>query len=425
MSDPRPAVASWFASRKLGLFVHFGLYALEGWHEQDHMRRRIPRATYRKLIDRFNPTRFDAEQLLDLAESAGMQYICFTTKHHDGFCLWDTKQTQYQVMNAPCGRDLVGELAAACHRRRFPLGLYYSIADWHQPNYPNRGRHHELPEPGDGDEPDWDRYMAYLVAQARELCSNYGPVAHWFWDINVPEHRDPGINQMLRELQPDIVINDRGFDEGDFGTPEREYSDALEKRAPRFDRPTEACNSVGTQSWGYRCDEDYYATVHLTNSITRTLARGGHYLLNVGPDARGEVPAQAAAVVGEVGDWYQRVREAFGDAEPASDLTRNPQVLLTRRGRTLYAHLPAPVLAEAVVLPPLAIMPVKATLLNTGQPLRASLDPLPAYWQSQSAWLTIKGLPRDRLATEPLIVRLDFDQPLPHAAASVARAFEG
>ena len=236
------AVNEWFATRRFGLFLHFGLYAIEGWHEQDQMRRRIPRATYEKLITRFNPVDFNPEQILDLAGSAGMEYICLTTKHHDGFCLWDTKQTAFNVMNSPYGKDIVGQLAEACHRRGFPLGLYYSVADWHQPNYPNQGRHHELAEPEAGDEPDWDTYMAYLREQVRELCTNYGELRHFFWDINVPKHRDPGVNEMIRSLQPKIVINNRGFDEGDFGTPEREYNQDQTERQTRFSRPSEACN---------------------------------------------------------------------------------------------------------------------------------------------------------------------------------------
>ena len=140
--------AEWFSRRRFGLFLHFGLYSIEGWHEQDQMRRRIPRDEYGKLIRRFNPAQFNAERILDLAESVGMEYVCLTTKHHDGFCLWDTRETTFNVMNSPYGRDIVKQLADACHRRNFPLGLYYSVADWHHPNYPSQGRHHELPEEG-------------------------------------------------------------------------------------------------------------------------------------------------------------------------------------------------------------------------------------------------------------------------------------
>ncbi len=418
MPFPTPR-QEWFSRRRLGLFLHFGLYAIEGWHEQDQMRRRIPRNEYGKLLGRFNPRQFHADRILDLAEAAGMEYVCLTTKHHDGFCLWDTRETAFNVINSPCGRDLVKELADACHRRNFPLGLYYSVADWHHPNYPNQGRHHELPGPLPGDEPDWDKYVAYLKRQVRELCSNYGEIRHFFWDINVPQFRDPSVNAMLRTLQPNLVINDRGFDDGDFGTPEREYAKAETDRQIRFSRPTEACNSVGTQSWGYRKDEDYYSTPFLIGSIDSILAKGGHYLLNVGPDADGAIPDQARQILLEIGAWYRKTREAFGDAEPASGLTTNRNVLLTRRGNVLYVHIATPAHADAVVLAPISQEPVSAVLLNTGRPLRTSTEPLPFHWESGKRILTFKQLPRELLTGETLVVRLDF-KALPDGGASSA-----
>lgn len=406
------SVEQWFATRRLGLFLHFGLYAIEGWNEQDQMRRHIPRAEYGKLISRFNPCKFDADAILDLAESVGTEYVCLTAKHHDGFCLWDTKQTDFNVMRSPYGVDIVGQLAHACHARNFPLGLYYSVVDWYQPNYPNQGRHHELAGPEPGDTPDWKKYMEYLCAQVRELCTHYGEISHFFWDMNVPKHHDPTVNNMIRSLQPGIVINDRGFDEGDFGTPEREYNADETGRLTRFTRPTEACNSVGVQSWGFRTDEDYYATSFLLMSIDAMMSKGGHYLLNVGPDASGTIPCRAVDILAEIGTWYARVREAFADTEPCTELTTNPAVLLTRRGNTLYVHLGLPVMSDAVLLPPLAAMPTNALLLNTGDRLSCSIDVLPEYWQGQDRILRIKGLPRTALAQgEPLVIKLEFGCP--------------
>ena len=135
------------------MFVHWGLYAIHGLHEQEQWRYRVPRAEYQKLAQQWNPVKYDPNAWLDLAAAAGMKYICLTTKHHDGFCLFDTKQTSYNTMNTPYGKDIVKMLADACHKRGVPLCLYYSIADWHQPNYPNQGRSHELP-PQPGDQPD-------------------------------------------------------------------------------------------------------------------------------------------------------------------------------------------------------------------------------------------------------------------------------
>ena len=343
----------WFFEKRFGLFLHFGIYAIEGWHEQDQMRRFIPRSDYEKLIDRFNPEAFDANAILDLAEEVGMGYICLTTKHHDGFCLWDTAQTDFKVTNSPYGKDLIRQLADACHARDFPMGLYYSVVDWHHPNYPYRDQSHEKPGPQPGDEPDFEAYVDFLRRQVRELCTNYGRVHHFFWDMNQTGQIDPSINQMLRDLQPAMVINDRGFDDGDFGTPEREYQAAETGGILRFDRPTEACNSLGAESWGYRADEDYYSIRHLIGSIDSILAKGGRYLLNAGPDGQGRIPERPTAMLRRIGQWYHKCREALEDCEPATGSLDTRNVLLTRKGNSLYVHLNSCPQTEAVVLPPI------------------------------------------------------------------------
>ncbi len=419
MSDSN-GIEEWFSTRRLGLFLHFGLYAIEGWHEQDQMRRRIPRAKYGELVAQFNPVKFDPDAILDLAESVGMEYVCLTTKHHDGFCMWNTQQTDFNVMRTPYGRDIVGLLADACHRRNFPLGLYYSVVDWHHQNYPNQGRHHELPGPQPGDTPDWEQYMAYLRAQVRELCTNYGEIRHFFWDINVPKHDDPTVNEMIRSLQPGIVINDRGFDAGDFGTPEREYNKGEADRQSCFARPTEACNSVGTQSWGYRRDEDYYSSAFLIQSIDAAMSKGGHYLLNVGPDAKGRIPDVSASILAEIGEWYGKVREAFSHTQPCTELTTNRDVLLTRRGNTLYVHLATPAKADAVLLVPFSVLPSRAVLLNTGEELECSIEVLPVHWKSENQILRVRGVPRAYLAgSETIVIRLEFESGISFSDAEV------
>ena len=249
---------SWFSEKRFGMFVHWGLYAIPAWHEQYQWRAGIPREEYGKLMHEFNPRKFSPEKWLDLLQEAGMEYLTFTTKHHDGFCLWDTAQTDFNIMRSPYKADILKKLADSCHARKIPLCLYYSIADWHQKNYPNQGRHHELLKPEKGDEPDWDKYMEFLKAQVRELCSNYGEIHGFWWDMNVPKYKDPSVNAMIRKLQPKAVINNRGFDEGDFGTPERDYR-PVEQDRQALSRLTEACQSVGSLSWGYKKDEEYYA----------------------------------------------------------------------------------------------------------------------------------------------------------------------
>ena len=386
----------------------WGLYAIAGWQEQHQFRLSVPRKEYEQLVRQFNPTRFDPDAWLDLAEAAGMKYLCFTTKHIDGFCLWDTKQTDYSVMNIPYGKDVLAMLANACHRRGFPLCVYYSIADMHHSNYPNAGRNYELPRPDAGDEPNLEKYLAFVKAQVHELCTQYGEIGGFWWDANVIEHRDPSFNALIRSLQPTAVINNRGFDQGDFGTPERDY-DASSNDVPVFDGPTEACQSIGMESWGYRTDEDYYSDAYLIRSIDMTLAKGGNYLLNVGSRADGVFPAEGVRILQVIGQWYRRVGESFAGTKPDPSLTTNRDVLVTRKGNTLFIHLVASVVGDRVLLPPIHRFPQEAILLNTGQPVAASLDVLPGNYATQEQVLRLYRLPVNKLSGTVAVIRLTLD----------------
>ena len=396
----------WFFKKRFGMFVHWGLYAIPGWHEQHQWRYRVPRAEYVKLAQQWNPVHFDPEAWLDLAENIGMKYICLTTKHHDGFCLWNSQSTSYNTMNTPYGRDILRMLADACHRRNFPLCLYYSIADWHHPNYPNQGRHHELP-PQPDDQPDWMKYLDFLKLQVRELCTQYGEIHGFWWDMNVPKHVDRSINGMIRKLQPKAVINNRGFDDGDFGTPERDFE---KDESIVLTRPTEACQSVGIESWGYRKDEDYYTDRHLIRSIDRYLARGANYLLNVGPLPTGAIPPEVVAILKRIGNWYHSVKESLEHSEPASQLTGNKNILLTQRENSLYVHLNKDPLNSCVKLKPLAIMPKRATLLNTGTAVECAVDLVPSEHVEHKPYLRLKNLPVNEMPNTVLVVKLEFDQ---------------
>lgn len=400
----------WFFERRYGMFVHWGLYAIPGWHEQHQWRARVPRAEFVKLADQWNPRKFNPEQWLDLMEEAGMQYITLTTKHHDGFCLWDTKQTSFNTMHTPYKKDIIGMLSDACHKRKMPLCLYYSIADWNQPNYPNQGRHHELP-PQPQDSPDWDKYMLFLKEQVRELSTNYGEIHGFWWDMNVPVYKDPSVNAMIRKLQPKAVINNRGFDEGDFGTPERDYDNPATD-AKGFDKPVEACQSVGMESWGYKTDEDFYTDRHLEASIDKYLARDANYLLNVGPTGEGLIPPESAAILKRLGRWKSSVDESYTKVIPDADLLSIPGILLTRKDQTLYVHLNKSTVGNGVKLKPINVMPIKATLLNTGKPIECAVNLAPSDHASQQPYLRLRNLPANDMANSVLVAKLEFDRPL-------------
>lgn len=408
----------WFFEHRYGMFVHWGLYSIPGWHEQHQWRGRVERKEYVKLAQQWNPVKFNPEQWLDLMEEAGMKYITITTKHHDGFCLWDTKQTTFNTMNTPYKKDAIGMLADACHKRKIPLCLYYSIADWNHPNYPNEGRHHELP-PQPGDSPDWQKYMTFLKEQVRELCTNYGEIHGFWWDMNVPQHKDASINDMIRKLQPKAVINNRGFDEGDFGTPERDYDNAAAE-AKGFEKPTEACQSVGMESWGYKKDEDYYTDRHLISSIDKYLARDANYLLNVGSTGEGEIPAEAATILKRIGNWKKSVDESFFNVEPDTGLIQSPGILSTKRNKTVYVHLNQLPAGNGIKLKPITVAPFKATLLNTGLPVEFAVNLCPSDHASQQPYLRVRNLPVDEFANSVMVVKLEFDK----SSEEIVKQFE-
>ena len=397
----------WFFEKRFGMFVHWGIYAIPAVHEQYMQRFNIPRKEYEKYAKLWNPVDFDPERWLDLMQEAGMKYLTFTTKHHDGFCMWDTKQTSFNVMNTPYKKDIVGMLANACHKRNISLSLYYSVVDWHNPYYPNKGRHHELP-PQPGDTPDWEKYMEFVKAQVRELCTNYGEIDGFWWDMNVPEYKDPSINAMIRELQPNAMINNRGFDEGDFGTPERDYKNELSK-AKAFTKPTEACQSVGMQSWGYRKDEDYYADRYLKMSIDSYLSRGANYLLNVGPDAKGIIPDVSAGILKRIGMWYKKVEESFDDVDLITGKIQNNNILLTSKDNVLYVHLNKLPAGNAVSLYPLKTLSERSLLLNTGKDVRCVVERKP---YEKESFLWIQDIPVNDLTNEIPVLKLEFAKPV-------------
>ena len=391
----------WFHEKRFGLFVHWGIYAIAGIHEQEQWRLKVPAADYRKYAAEFNPVKFDPAQWLDLAQETGMEYLVFTAKHHDGFCMWNTRETDYNIMNTPYGKDVLRMLADECAKRNFPLEFYYSCVDWHHPAYPNLGRHHEIET--DPRHHDMDAYMAFLKRQIRELCTGYGPVHGIWWDMNVPKLMDPSVEELIASLQPAAVLNNRGYGPGDFSTPERDYQ--AEAAAP-FEKPTEACESVGQQSWGYRRDEDYYSVREIERKIALNIALGGNYLLNAGPDASGRFPEKAKSILHRIGRWYKTVSSAL-TAKPCPGLINVPGTLCTGEGRELNLILLDPPRGESLRLGGLKKMPRRAVLLNSGTELTPTMGP---DIQLLPPALTLRHLPVDRMNDEIQVIRLSFDE---------------
>jgi len=400
----------WFFQQRFGMFIHWGIYAVKAFHEQYQWRLNIPSAEYIKLAEKFDPRQFSPEVWLDLCQDAGMEYICFTCKHHDGFCLWDSKYTDYNITHTPYGQDILAMLAKACHRRGIRLGIYYSCPDWHCPFSLNFGGDHQLLQPNPGDTPDLLKYVAYVKNQVRELCSNYGEIAEFFWDIP-PGVNFSELNALIRELQPAALINDRGYGPGDYATPERYIPDGS-----GFSRPTEACQSVGRRSWGYRYNEDYYSPFYLMQSIDRIMTMGGNYLLNVGPDAQGLIPCEAQSILRTVGCWYKKVRESFENCKiyclPGQS---TEDFLVTRRENTLYLHFLQGFQNSGYILPACQTLPQQAMLLNTGETVPSELTIVPQIClTSPEPRLHLFGLPAEQPLAEVPVIRLDFAEDLPY-----------
>ncbi len=396
-----------FQEERFGMFVHWGIYSVNGWHEQEQWRRNVPKAEYVKLAERFNPAEFDVREWLELMKEAGMEYLCFTTKHHDGFCMWDTEYTDYNIMNTPYGKDILKQIAEGCAQYGIKLALYYSCPDWHYKHSVNFGGDHQLRQPNPGDEPDETLYKEYIRNQITELLTGYGKIEALFWDIP-PYNQDESINQYVRSLQPDILINDRGYSKGDYSTPERSVP-----AGERFPMLTEACQSVSAESWGYRREDDFYSNIFLMESIDKIMSRGGNYLLNVGPDAQGHIHPEAAEKVRTIGRWYQAVKESYLQAE----WVKCPELpyRMTLRDNYLYIHLDGIPVAGGLGLKPINILPKEAIVLNTGEKVIARVEYLPSDFVENienpvQEYLHLHKIPVDRLAGELIVLRLEFEE---------------
>lgn len=392
---------------KLGMFIHWGLYAHTGVQDQVYARMDWSREKYESLIHEFNPVRYDPEKWVLLAKEAGMEYICFTTKHHDGFCMWDTKYTDYSIMHTPYGKDVLKMLADACKKHGIKLSLYYSNPDWNHPYGYNPASTHQWKAVMRNDI-DNAKYREFVKNQVTELLTNYGEIYTFYWDIP-PKVYDPSLNELIRRLQPGIYINDRGYDKGDFSTPEREYRTT---EGTRFERMTEACNSVGEQSWGYRSNEDFFSKRHLTTSIDRIMAMGGSYVLNVGPDGNGEITEEYAERIRKVGDWYNRMEGCLveHESDPFDYKVRKGNVIVTKKNGKSYFHFYEGIISSSVALRYFPKVPKCVRLMNTGEVLRATMEDLPEYAQAGRAitHLHITGIPIDDLASEPIVIEIEW-----------------
>jgi alpha-L-fucosidase len=330
-----PAAVERWKDMRFGMFIHWGPVSLTG-HEIGWSRgSQTPIEVYDNLYRQFNPTNFNADEWVGIAKAAGMKYIVLTTKHHDGFCLWNTKLTDYNIMNTPFHRDVVKELAAACQKLGIGFGAYYSTCDWYNTNWP-------ATSPGGNvkrEKSDMDAYEKYLQGQITELINNYGPLVT-IWN-DVPNNK--GVNygkrgvatiKLVRSLQPNILINNRTGDGGDYDTPEQRIGKF------QLNRPWESCMTVSAHNaWAWGGEKD---GVKPLAACLEMLIRGaggdGNILLNVGPRPDGVIDPAQANLLKEIGNWLAKNGEAIygtrgGPWKPTSKISS------TRRGNVIYVHV--------------------------------------------------------------------------------------
>ncbi len=290
----------WWHEARFGMFIHWGLYSQLGRHEWVMNRERIPVREYEKLAMSWKPRPGAAREWARLAKAAGMKYMVMTTKHHEGFCLWDTDQTDYNAVKRGPARDLVREYVDACREFGLKAGFYYSLMDWHHADGVRCAK----------DEKARKRFIEFTHGCVRELCSNYGKIDILWYDVSWPlknaeEWESRKMNQMVRRLQPKIIINDRSMLPEDFGTPEENVHASEEGRA------WEACMTFNG-SWGWqKTPPEDWRSVRDVLSMLRTASAGqGNLLLNIGPKPDGSVPAEGRTRLQAIGKWLARYGEA-------------------------------------------------------------------------------------------------------------------
>ena len=322
----RPEAVENWRNLRFGMFIHWGPVSLSGREIGWSRGKQVPVEVYDSLYKRFNPVKFNADEWVAAAKAAGMKYIVLTTKHHDGFCLWDTKETDYNIMNTPFGRDVVKELSEACRRGGIRFGAYYSTCDWHHPDFP-------LTSPGGKKERethDLDAYTDYMKAQVHELLVNYGPLICMWHDVaqKFDARRGAGVVNLERAVQPDILVNNRTGHPGDFSTPEQ--------RIGGFDmkRPWETCMTICRQ-WAWKPNDEMKSLAVCVRSLLRTVGGDGNFLFNVGPQPDGLIEPRQVERLKEMGDWVSRHAEAIygtrgGPWKPSKVVSS------TRRGDKIY-----------------------------------------------------------------------------------------
>lgn len=295
--EDHSARLEWWKDARFGMFIHWGPVSLKGTEIGWSRGREIPIEEYDSLYLQFNPVNFDAAKWVKLAKDAGMKYMVFTSKHHDGFCNWDTEYTRYNIMNSAYGKDIMAQLSDACKEQGLALGFYHSTCDWHHPDFP-------LTSPGgsvERDEYNLDRYTEYLKNQSVEIMDNYGPLLVMWYDVpqRFDSIRGQGVINHIRQVQPGILVNNRTGAPGDFDTPEQRVGGF------QIDRPWETCMTIARQ-WAWKPNDEVKSLEQCLHGLIRSSGGDGNLLFNVGPKPDGTIEPLQAQRLREMGQWLEK-----------------------------------------------------------------------------------------------------------------------
>lgn len=354
----------WWHEARFGMFIHWGLYSVLGRHEWAMETEGIPIPEYEPLARQFRPKPHAARAWAKLARQAGMKYMVMTSKHHEGFCLFNTKTTNYCAPKQAAGRDLVAEFFEAAHAEGLRAGLYYSLMDWHHPDGAICRNNEDARK----------RFVEYIHTHVREICSNYGKLdILWYdvsWPLDAKGWESVKMNEMVFGLQPDIIVNNRNDLPGDFATPEQHITAA--------DRAWETCMTMN-DSWGYqRSDDNWKSPKTILRNLVSCSKGGGNYLLNIGPMGDGSIPEPSIRILSETGPWLERNKESIHGTERCQI---RPGVFsnCTRKGNTLYLHIhfwPG----ESASITGLKTRVKSARFLVSGQPVKFQQDDIRVHF---------------------------------------------
>ena len=339
------AVMKDFMSRRFGLFIHWGPVSLRGTEIGWSRDKQVSKADYDSLYKEFNPVLFNADARVKTAKDAGMKYLTITARHHDGFCLWPTKFTEYNIMNSPYKKDIVGALNEACKKQGIKFCIYYSLLDWYHPDYPIHSAYDSKPDP----KSDMNRYIAFMKNQLKELITKYDPYMLWFdgqWESPWTDEMGKDLYAYLKKLKPNVITNNRLGKEmaavqnklidvskmiGDYDTPEQAVG------RMNMETPWESCFTICNQ-WAWKPNDQMKSLKECLTILSKAAGGNGNLLLNVGPMPDGRIEQRQITRLKEIGDWLKLNSEAIyntlgGPYEPTNNYAT------TRKGNKIYLHV--------------------------------------------------------------------------------------